>query len=75
VDAKARGDVNLDWSLPVSFGLGFGIDVPVSQKIDIEVDLGYRNVAVGDSYQVLGFSNIPDTRRISSFQLRIGVAY
>ncbi|MBM4178800.1 MAG: hypothetical protein FJ211_05655 [Ignavibacteria bacterium] len=75
MQAKARGDVNLDWSLPVSFGLGVGVDIPVSKKLDIEVDLGYRNVAVGDSYQLLGFTNVPDTRRISSFQLRIGVAY
>lgn len=73
--AKANGDINVDWSLPISYGLGVGIDIPVSQKLDIEVDLGYRSVAVGDAYSLLGFTNVPDTRRIGSFQLRLGVTY
>ncbi len=75
MNAKARGDLDLNWSLPVSFGFGLGVDIPITQSLDIELDLGYRNVAVGDAYQVLGFTNVPDTRRISSFQLRLGVAY
>jgi hypothetical protein len=74
-DARLNGDVDLDWSLPVSYGLGVGIDVPVSSKLDIELDLGYRSIAVGDSYRMLGFDNVPDTRRIGSFQLRLGVTY
>ena len=74
-EANADGSLGVDWSLPVSFGFGAGIDIPISSSLDIEIDLGYRNIAVGDAYQILGFSDVPDTRRINSFQLRLGVIY
>ncbi|MEY3313637.1 MAG: hypothetical protein RLZZ578_1157, partial [Bacteroidota bacterium] len=33
------------------------------------------DVAVGDGYTVLGFTNVPGTRRLGTFQLRLGVMY
>jgi hypothetical protein len=61
--------------MPVSFGLGVGIDIPIASFLDLEIDLSYRNIAVGDGYRLLGFTNVPDVRRLESFQLRIGVMY
>jgi hypothetical protein len=74
-NAKANGSLNVNWSMPVSFGLGVGIDIPIASFLDLEIDLGYRNIAVGDGYRLLGFTNVPDVRRLESFQLRIGVMY
>lgn len=74
-DAKANGSLNVNWSLPTSFGLGVGVDIPIASFLDLEIDLGYRNIAVGDGYRLLGFTNVPDVRRLESFQLRIGVMY
>ena len=45
------------------------------KNLDLEIDLGYRDVAVGDSFALLGFSNVPGTRRMGTFQLRLGVMY
>jgi hypothetical protein len=74
-EANLDGSLGLNWSLPLTFGFGAGLDIPVSSKLDLEIDLGYRNIAVGDAYRILGYANVPDTRRISQFQLRIGVMY
>lgn len=74
-DANLDGSLGLNWSLPLTFGLGAGLDIPITSKLDLEIDLGYRNIAVGDAYRMLGYANVPDTRRISQFQLRIGVMY
>ena len=74
-DANLDGSLGLNWSLPITFGFGAGLDIPISSKMDLEIDLGYRNIAVGDAYRMLGYADVPDTRRISQFQLRIGVMY
>ncbi|HBB26398.1 MAG TPA: hypothetical protein DCZ59_09060 [Bacteroidetes bacterium] len=74
-DAKANGSLDLDWSMPISFGLGVGINIPIAPFLDLEIDLGYRNIAVADGYNLLGFTNVPDVRRMDSFQLRFGVMY
>ena len=74
-EAQANGEIDLDWSLPLSYGMGIGLDIPILPFIDIELDLGYRSIAVGDSFSLLGFADIPGTRRIGTFQLRLGVIY
>jgi len=74
-DAQANGDINMNWSIPLTYGFGVGVDIPIMDDVDLEIDLGYRDVAVGDSYSLLGFSNIPSTRRLGTFQLRLGVMY
>ncbi|MBK7413740.1 MAG: hypothetical protein IPI29_14420 [Ignavibacteria bacterium] len=74
-EANADGSLGVDWSMPLTFGFGVGLDIPISRRFDFEIDLGYRSVAVGDAYQIMGFSNVPDTRRLGSFQLRLGVIF
>lgn len=74
-DARANGSLNVNWTLPASLGVGIGVDIPIASFLDLEIDLGYRNIAVGDGYRLLGFTNVPDVRRLESFQLRIGVMY
>lgn len=74
-DAKANGSLDVDWSMPVSFGLGVGINIPVAPFLDLEIDIGYRNIAVSDGYDLLGFTNVPNVRRMDSFQIRFGVMY
>jgi hypothetical protein len=74
-DANADGSLGLNWSLPLTFGFGVGLDVPVHRLFDIEVDLGFRSISVGDSYRVLGFANVPSMRRIGTVQLRVGVMW
>ncbi len=74
-DAKANGSLDVDWTLPISFGLGLGIDVPIAPFLDLEIDIGYRNIAVADGYDLLGFTNVPGVRRMDSFQIRFGVMY
>ncbi|MFM8771181.1 MAG: hypothetical protein ACKOE4_04060, partial [Candidatus Kapaibacterium sp.] len=74
-NAKANGSLNVSWALPISFGLGVGIDIPIAPFLDLEIDLGYRNIAIADGYNLLGFANVPDVRRLNSFQLRFGVMY
>lgn len=74
-DAQANGDINMDWSFPLTYGFGVGVDIPIMSDLDLEIDLGYRDVAVGDGYSVLGFTNVPGTRRLGTFQLRLGVMY
>lgn len=74
-NAKANGSLDVDWSMPVSFGLGVGINIPIAPFLDLEIDVGYRNIAVGDGLNLLGFTNVPDVRRLESFQIRFGVMY
>ncbi|MFZ9761607.1 MAG: hypothetical protein ACO3DH_09140 [Candidatus Kapaibacteriota bacterium] len=74
-DAQANGDINMNWSFPLTYGFGVGVDIPIMSDLDLEIDVGYRDVAVGDSYSLLGFSNVPGTRRLGTFQLRLGVMY
>lgn len=74
-NAKANGSLDVNWGLPVSFGLGVGINIPIAPFLDLEIDLGYRNIAVGDGLNLLGFTNVPSVRRMDSFQIRFGVMY
>ena len=74
-DAQSNGEIDMDWSLPITYGFGVGVDIPIMKNLDLEIDLGYRDVAVGDSFALLGFSNVPGTRRMGTFQLRLGVMY
>jgi hypothetical protein len=74
-DAQSNGEIDMNWSLPITYGFGVGVDIPIMNNLDIELDLGYRDIAVGDSYSMLGFTNVPGTRRMGTFQLRLGVMY
>jgi hypothetical protein len=75
-DAQSRGQLlNIDWSTPLSYGLGFGFDFPVFPFMSLSVDLGYRSVAFGESADVMGFQNVPSNRRVNMFLFRFGVTF
>lgn len=66
---------NVDLSIPISYGVGFGIDIPVVPFMDLSIDLGYRSYAFGESQILAGFSNFPSQRRTNMFLLRFGVTF
>ncbi len=74
-EANADGSLGVDWTVPLTFGFGVGVDIPIGRSFDFEIDLGYRSIAVGDSYALIGFRDVPDTRRFGQFQLRLGVIF
>ena len=65
----------VDISLPLSYGLGFGFDIPMASFLDLSIDAGFRSLAFGESAAVAGFENVPSMRRINMFLLRMGVTY
>ncbi len=65
----------VDLSIPISYGVGFGLDIPIVPFMDLSVDLGYRSLAFGESQTLGGFSNFPSQRRVNMFLLRFGVSF
>ncbi|HYF04116.1 MAG TPA: hypothetical protein VEC36_12105 [Patescibacteria group bacterium] len=75
-DLKVNGDLgNYDFSLPLTFGLGAGIDVPVNSWLDASFDLGWRSMGFGDASTVVGFENVPSLRRMNVWRFRMGLTY
>ncbi|MCX6146427.1 MAG: hypothetical protein NTW25_04145 [Candidatus Kapabacteria bacterium] len=68
-------DPGLDLSIPLSYGFGFGLDIPVVPYMDLSIDLGYRSLAFGESRILGGFSNVPSQRRVNMLLLRFGVSF
>lgn len=66
---------NVDLSIPISYGVGFGLDIPIVPFMDLSIDLGYRSYAFGESQIFAGFSNFPSQRRTNMFLLRFGVTF
>ena len=64
-------EINVD--LPLSYGLGFGLDIPVTPWNDISFDIGYRSYGFGESAAVGGFVNVPTLRRINILIFRFGL--
>jgi len=64
---------NLDVRIPLSYGLGVGVDITVAGPVDLSFDLGYRNVSFGESMFLFGFSNAPSRRRVDMLSLRMGL--
>ncbi len=65
----------VDFSIPISFGIGAGIDIPVTPVFDISADLGFRSIAFGESAPVAGFTNVPSLRRLNMMILRFGLTF
>ncbi|MES2767453.1 MAG: hypothetical protein V4642_16375 [Bacteroidota bacterium] len=75
-DLKANGSLgDYDFSLPLTFGLGAGIDIPVSSWLDASVDIGWRSMGFGDESSTAGFSNVPSLRRMNIWRARVGLTY
>ncbi|MFP4370177.1 MAG: hypothetical protein ACLFR2_11400 [Candidatus Kapaibacterium sp.] len=63
----------IDLSLPISFGLGAGLEIPVNKYADLAIDMGFRSIAFGEAAPIAGFSNVPTNRRIYMFLFRLGL--
>lgn len=78
-DCKNNIDTDLpyiDFDLPISWGLGVGMDIPVEPFLDLSIDLGVRSIAFGESIDgVNGYDNVPTYRSLNMFLLRFGLTY
>jgi hypothetical protein len=75
-DLEVDGQLgNYDFSLPLTFGLGLGIDVPVSSWLDASFDIGWRSMGFGDESTVVGIDNVPSLRRMNVWRFRMGLTY
>jgi len=78
-DLQASGQLpEVDFSLPISFGTGVGVEIPLAESLDLGVDLGWRSLAYGElvpSSIVAGFTNVPSMGRINTFRLRFGLTF
>lgn len=64
----------LDLSMPLSYGLGAGVDIPITCNFDLSFDFGWRSVAFGEISPSSAFGlNVPSKRRVNMFIFRLGV--
>lgn len=73
---KLNLDPNADFnfSMPLNYGIGIGIEYPLSQKLDLSFDLGYRYLSYGNSTIINGFI-APINENTHAFIFRIGITY
>ncbi len=75
-DLEASGRLpEVDFSLPLSYGLGVGVEAAVTSWMDIALDLGWRSLAIGEETALLGFQNVPSSRRLHMLVLRAGITF
>lgn len=75
-DLEAAGRLpEVDFSLPITWGVGIGIEYPLTRWMDLALDLGWRSIAIGEETALLGFTNVPSTRRLNVFRFRAGVTF
>ncbi len=75
-DLEATGRLpEVDFSLPLTWGFGIGIEYPLTRWVDLALDLGWRSIAIGEETALLGFTNVPSTRRLNVFRFRAGVTF
>lgn len=68
-------DPSYNVNLPISYGIGAGLDIPVLEELDLSIDLGYKHLNVGEYLPVSGFANVPFNKTIDMFVLRLGLTY
>lgn len=71
IDLDAPG---IDISLPIDYGFGVGIDIPLNKYMDFSTDLGFRSVSYGDRSVSSGLI-IPHNRRLNAIVFRIGLSF
>jgi hypothetical protein len=75
-DLEASGQLpEVDFSAPLSYGLGIGVEVAATSWMDLALDLGWRSLAIGEETALLGFQNVPSTRRLHMLLFRAGVTF
>lgn len=73
---KASGDLpGFDFSLPISYTIGIGVDIPLVSWLDLSADISYRSYAVGEMTQVYRYTNVPVKRTINMLVFRFGVTF
>lgn len=65
---------NEDATVPINYGFGIGVDYPLSRKVDISADIGFRSIAYGGKFASFGYL-IPNNQRVNSVVFRIGIYY
>jgi len=74
-DLEASGQLgDVDLSMPVTFGLGIGVDIPIASFMDVSTDIGWRSIGLGENADLGGW-RVPSLRRINMFYLRAGVTF
>lgn len=67
---------NLDLSLPISWAIGAGMDIPLPGCLfDLSLDLSYRNYSVGETLETYEYKNVPSRRRLDMFVFRFGITF
>ncbi|MEI6090144.1 MAG: hypothetical protein WCR42_06815 [bacterium] len=79
-DCKNKLNVNgelpgFDLSIPISYTLGAGIDIPLVSWMDLSADVSFRSYAVGEMTQLRGYTNVPVKRTINMLVFRFGVTF
>lgn len=68
-------DPSYSVNLPISYGFGAGLDIPIMEDLDLSIDLGYKHLNVGEYLPVSGFINVPFNKTVDMFVLRLGLTY
>lgn len=79
-DCKNKLTVNgelpgFDLSIPISYTLGAGVDIPLVSWLDLSADISFRSYAVGEMTELLGYTNVPVKRTINMLVFRFGVTF
>lgn len=64
----------IDLSLPITYGFGVGLDIPVASMMDISVDIGYRSFAFGEETSIASVI-LPTGRRVNMLVFRAGITF
>lgn len=73
-EIKANDDVSLSGDIALSYGLGIGVDIPVSCTFDLSVDMGFKSLSVGEKGNIpISGVIVPESRRVNMFLVRIGI--
>ena len=65
---------NENAKIPINYGFGLGVDIPLSKNIDLSTDIGFRSIAYGGKYVSSGYL-IPNNRRVNAIIFRLGIVY
>ncbi|MCS7176260.1 MAG: hypothetical protein NZ960_01325 [Candidatus Kapabacteria bacterium] len=75
-DLEASGRLpQVDFSLPITWGLGAGVEITLTPWIDLAADVAWRSIAIGEETNLLGFQNVPSSRRLNAWLFRVGVTF
>jgi hypothetical protein len=72
---QSNGQIDFNMGLPITYGFGAGLEIPMSRSMDVAFDIGYRSLAIGEERIAFGFSNLPSVRRIDMLRFRLGVTF